>query len=258
MNNFLKKQTAENINGKQTLVNDISTYEMTCKMLELCDNAIVASPSDAVRDEIIRLHAHVQAFYETEALVKVMNRFGADVGTTIEGELLASHIPFVHLIDPEDPTCKTTEPVYDDEKYSLIVYPPDASDYYPTTWAKWAIFSYTHRKRDKIVDSGIAIDFIERYHKHMHRYGSIPATKELGEELREILGIDKDVKSEYIAKQIRIRSIRRIHIIQRGNPYYDDGFFFNPMSLEDKELLAFIERGAVKEDNSSQPHNTEV
>jgi hypothetical protein len=261
MKKIAKQQPVEKITGKQTLVNDISTYEMTCKMLELCDNAIVASPSDAVRDEIIRLHAHVQAFYETEALVKVMNHFGADVTTTIEGELVASHIPFVHPIDPEDPSCETTEPVYDNEKYSLIVYPPDASDYYPTTWAKWAIFSDTPIERDKIVDSGIAIDFIERYHKHMHRYGFIPTTKRLEEELREILGIDKDVKSEYIAKQIRIRSIRRIHIIQRFYPYED--FFFNPMSLEnmsleDKELLAFIERGAVKEDNSSQPHNTEV
>lgn len=266
MNNFLKKQPTENINGKQTLVDDISTYEMTCKMLELCDNAIVASPSDAVRNEIIRLHTHVQAFYETEALVKVMNHFGADVTTTIEGELVASHIPFVHPIDPEDPSCETTEPVYDDEKYSLIVYPPYASDCYPITWAKWAIFisDTPRRERDeKTVESGIAIDFIDRYHKHMCQY-NIPTTKGLEEELREILGIDKDVKSEYIAKQIRIRTIRRFRIIQGFSPYNDvfypcdDDFFFNPMYLENKELLAFIERGAVKEDDSSQTQNTEV
>jgi hypothetical protein len=217
---------------------DISTHEMICKILELCDNEIKLSPSDAVRDEIIRLRAHVQAFYETEAIVKVMNHCGGvEVTTTIEGELRASHIPF----DDRDKTTCESKPSYDDEMYALFVYPPSVNDYFHVTWATWAVVD-TARKRG-IVECGTAIDFITRCELN---YSSRKGNEE---DLRKILGIDKWVKSEYIDKQLRIQSI------QNFSP--GCGIFNIPYEVNE-ELLAFIERGALKEDNSSQTQNTEV
>jgi hypothetical protein len=151
---------------------------------------------------------------EIQALAKLITHYGPelipDKGECARGVIgrdaafKASYIPFFYWDENGDgDVMEKLKPIFDDKKCSLFLYPPHGD----ITWATWILFN---EEKNMIEKKGITIEFVIEYNDNIevcYNPGPEEVTEAATKELREILGIDQNVKSEYIEKQIRIHNL---------------------------------------------------